>query len=103
MSDQLWPESVRGPMAQLSSLVLYRTPTGWRYAIYADSVMDGRLTEIEPDEVEAVAQEALIRFIEAGTERRFAPSGPSRSRTGGPRRPNWSRPAGSVNSKLRGL
>ncbi|MFV0251705.1 MAG: helix-turn-helix domain-containing protein, partial [Beutenbergiaceae bacterium] len=42
--------STRGPMSQLSALVLYRTPQGWRYAIYSDGVMDGRLTGVKVDD-----------------------------------------------------
>lgn len=67
MTGALWHESVRGPMSQLSALVLYRTPQGWRYAIYSDGVMDGRLTGVKVDDGESAAQEALIRFIETGT------------------------------------
>lgn len=61
-----WPERIRDEMQPLTSLVLYRTPSGWRYAIYAGGVMDGRLDDVPTDAPEAVAQRALVRFVEEG-------------------------------------
>lgn len=58
-------------MLPLSSLVLYRTPTGWRYAIYAGGVMDGRLDEVPADAAETDAQGALVALVEAGYGRRI--------------------------------
>lgn len=69
MTDR-WPESIRVDMEALSALVLYRTPDGWRYAIYANGIMDGRLPELPPTVDEVEAQGALIALIEAGTGKR---------------------------------
>lgn len=64
-----WPERVRDGMQPLTSLVLYRTPSGWRYAVHAGEVMDGRLDDVPTDAPEAVAQRALVRFVEEGSGR----------------------------------
>lgn len=61
-----WPQRIREEMQPLSALVLYRTPTGWRYAIYAGGVMDGRLDDVPVEAPETDAQRALVRLVEEG-------------------------------------
>ena len=62
-----WPERARDEVQPLTSLVVYRTPRGWRYAIYAGEVMHGCLDDVPTDEPEAVAQHAFVRFVEEGS------------------------------------
>ncbi len=64
--DGTWPERIRDEMQPLTSIVLYRTSTAWRYAVYAGGVMDGRLYDVPADASEAVAQRALVRLVEEG-------------------------------------
>ena len=64
--EGIWPEGIRDEMQPLSSLVLYRTPSGWRYAVYAGGVTDGRLGDVASDAPEAEAQRALVRLVEEG-------------------------------------
>ena len=56
-------------MHDLSALVLYRTPRGWRYAIYAGGVMDGVLLNVSFSASDEEAQDALLEFIQNGTGR----------------------------------
>jgi hypothetical protein len=64
--QETWPELIRKEMQPLSKLVLYRTPTRWRYAVYAGGVMDGFLADIAVDATEAQAQAALVRLVTQG-------------------------------------
>jgi len=51
------------------TLVLYRTPQGWRYASYsASGVLDGRLSGIPADSPPQDAQEVLRRLMEEGLQ-----------------------------------
>lgn len=64
-----WPSSITGEDPRPTSVVLYRSHRGWRYAIYMDGVMDGWLTDIPVEAPAVEAQAAAIAFLEGGIER----------------------------------
>jgi hypothetical protein len=69
MVEAEWAESIRREFGIPTSFVLYRTPEGWRYALYSpDGVMDGRLDlSVEADELDA--QRTLLAMVERGVGR----------------------------------
>ena len=71
MSNSGWLSKAMDSEDLPTSLVLYRTPKDWRYAIYLAGVADGRLLDLHPSASEVEAQNALVDLVEDGIGRRI--------------------------------